>query len=158
MVQRLKERLLRILKEVPELRDIFLSGQDIENKRKKIQRLLNDLLGRTFDIDPDTPPLKMDLTASSVRTFRRMTSRRNEKLAGYSLIGYIDALVNQSDWKNLPKPRPDFFAELEHLVKGIAGRADVYPDKAPFFTRLTGARAARLRSADLSRMAHSEQK
>jgi len=45
MVQRLKDRLLRILKEVPELRDIFLSEEDIEKKRKKIQRLLTDLLG-----------------------------------------------------------------------------------------------------------------
>lgn len=52
----------------------------------------------------------------------------------------------------IEKPRPDFFAELEHLLKGIMGKTGIYSEKSPAFTRHKGRRAARLKSADLSRM------
>ena len=83
---------------------------------------------------------------------RNLITRRSENLAGFSFLGYINELIHHPEQIKAPKPTPDFFAELDHLLKGIAGKAEVYPEKAPAFARYEGIKASRLRSADLSRM------
>jgi hypothetical protein len=34
-------------------------------------------------------------------------------------------------YRDIPKPTPDFFAELEHLLKGLMGKSGIYPEKVP---------------------------
>jgi len=71
-------------------------------------------------------------------------------LNGYWFL-YVENL------KEIEKPSPDFFAELDHLLKGLMGKSGIYPDKAPVFAKHEGKKAAKLRSADLSRMARGAQ-
>jgi len=55
-------------------------------------------------------------------------------------------------YRGLERPTPGFFAELDHLLRGITGRAGIYDKTFMAFTKHKGRKAARMRSADLSRM------
>jgi lysine 2,3-aminomutase len=79
-------------------------------------------------------------------------------LAGYSFIGYLVTLLTASNDEVFERPTVGFFAELERLVRGIMGATGIYAAKAPAFIKHEGPKAARMRSADLSRMARAAQK
>jgi lysine 2,3-aminomutase len=158
MEERFKNRVLKALEPLPGLRKILTSKNPLEQKRTKVRALLNSLLIKTFDDNPTLPSLKWVMTRDTILVFRNIISKRSEKLAQFSFLGYLNNLVHGNK-KNLgPQPTPDFFAELDYLVRGISGLADVYPDTAPAFSKYKGTRAARLRSADLSRMARGMEK
>ena len=65
---------------------------------------------------------------------------------------YLNELVYKQPLGKTPIPKPDFFAELEHLLKGLVGKSGIYPEKAPGFSKYDGRRAAKLRSVDLAKM------
>jgi lysine 2,3-aminomutase len=158
MEERIKNRVLKTLEPIPKLKKIMASKDSLQKKRVKVRALLNSLLIRTFDDNPALPSLKWVMTRDAILVFRNIISKRNEKLAQFSFLGYLNNLIRSNKKNSVPQPSPDFFAELEHLIRGISGRADVYPERAPAFSKYKGTRAARLRSADLSRMARGMEK
>lgn len=111
------------------------------------------MLETTFEENPEIPPLEWVLTRNAINTLRNLVSLRNEKLSGFPFLQYMDNILEMKKLPGTEKPGPGFFAELEHLLKGIVGKAGIYQAKAPGFTKYEGTQAARLRSADLSRMA-----
>jgi len=158
MENRIKGKLHRILDTIPELKTILLSSDSLEKKRIKIREFLNERLLATFEDDPSLPSLKWVLSRDAIRVFRNIISQRSEKVTGFSFLGYLNDLIHAENTEGLPHPKPDFFAELDHLLSGIAGLADVYPESPPVFSRFKGIRAAKLRSAELSRMARLVEK
>ena len=153
-----KLKLLNILNIFPELKNIVCSAGTIEQKREKIKKWLVALLKSTYVENPDIPPLEYILARTCITVFQQLISRRNEKLAGFNLLEYMEELLNQPNEKVSQKPKAGFFSELEHLIKGVAGKSGVYNEKAPAFVQHKGRKAAVLRSADLSRMARNSQK
>jgi len=149
---------LKTLEPIPKLKKILASKDPLEKKRAKVRALLNSLLIKTFDDNPTLPSLKWVLTRDAILVFRNLISKRSEKLAQFSFLSYINDLIHDSKKNSLPQPTPDFFAELDHLIRGISGQAEVYPETAPAFSKYEGVRAARLRSVDLSRMARGMEK
>jgi len=113
MDKRVRERLLEIFDCIPAIRDILLAKEDIENKREKIVAQLNTMLIATFDDDPSLPPLKWFLKMEAIRVFRKLLSRRSEKLAGHSLLNYIHNIINKKNINGIEKLSPDFCDELE---------------------------------------------
>ncbi len=158
MKEKAKKRLLSILEMVPSLKKIIVSDDSLEKKRKKIRNLLNAMLINTYDDNPDLPSLAWVLSRDAILVFRNITSRRSEKVAGFSLLGYLNDLIHKGKVFSGASPSQDFFAELKHLIHGISGHADVYPKSKPAFSLYKGKRAAKLRSADLSRMARIVEK
>ncbi len=158
MQERIKKRVLKTLEPIPQLKKIMASKDPLEKKRSKIRALLNLLLIKTFDDNPTLPSLKWVLTRDAILVFRNIISKRSEKLAQFSFLGYLNNLIHGSKKNSIQQPTPDFFAELDHLIRGISGRAEVYPETAPAFSKHEGIRAARLRSVDLSRMARDMEK
>lgn len=156
--EKAKHRLLKILDIAPTLRDIILSPDDIEKKREKIRDFLSNMLIATFDDDPTIPPLEWVLTRDAITVFRNILAHRSERLAQFSILKYIDNIVHDRFDQDTPKPTTDFFAELEHLFKGITGQTGVYSDKIPSFLKHDGTKGAKLRSTDLSRMDKATQK
>lgn len=145
--------LLKILSITPELRDILSSAVSLDEKRAAIRVWLSDLLAETYKNNADIQPLEYILTRDAINVFRKIVSERSEKLAGFGFVGYLAALLNGADHRSLERPSAGFFAELEHLMKGITGSSGIYEAaKTPAFSKYGGRRAARLRSADLSRM------
>ncbi|RLB28173.1 MAG: KamA family radical SAM protein [Deltaproteobacteria bacterium] len=148
----MRKRLHSILDIAPEIKGILLSTHTVEVKRKRIRDFLADMLLATFDNDPSIPPLEWILTRDAINVFRSILSARSESLAGFSFLHYLNNLLNNDNLKGLERPSAGFFAELEHLLKGVTGKAGIYPEKIPAFMKYEGQKAARLRSADLSRM------
>ncbi len=158
MDDRARERLLEILGTVPPLRDIMLSKVTFKVKRAKIRRFLAKMLIETFDDDPNLPTLEWVLTRDAIIAFRNIISRRSAALAGFSFLKYMNDLIHGDGSNSIPKPTPGFFAELDHLIRGISGKADIYMENAPASAKHEGLKAAKLRSADLSRMARTVEK
>ena len=155
--ERIRNKLLRILDIAPALKEILISSESVDIKRNKIRRFLADVHAATFSDDHTVPPLEWILARDTIRIFRTIIWPRSEILTGYSFLKYLDDLLHAENLRDIEKPSPDFFAELDHLLKGIMGKTGIYPEKAPAFTRHEGRRAARLRSADLSRMSKTVQ-
>lgn len=148
-----RDKLFSILEYSPHLKEIIRSSVDLEEKRKRLRYFLSDTLFMTFEDQPAIPPLEWILTRNAVGVFKNMISRRNERLAGFSILSYISDLAGQDTQKGLPHPSPGFFRELEALVRGISGKTGIYSDKVPGFLKKEGRNAAKLRSKDLSKMA-----
>ncbi len=153
----MRKKLLRILDTAPELKTIMLSSLTTEEKREKIRAFLNSLMDTSFDNKPAISSLEWVLTRDAVGAFRTILSTRSEKLADHSVLRYLNDLLHKDDLNGVPKPSSGFFAEIDHLLKGIMGKAGVYPDKVPAFLKYQGVQAARRRSSDLSRMARASQ-
>jgi lysine 2,3-aminomutase len=156
--ERVKARLRRVLGIAPALKEIMLSSDPVGHKRKKIGNFLAQSEVASFDNDTSIHSLEWVLTRDANRTLSNIFSARSESLAGYSLLNYLNELLHGGHLADIPEPKPGFFAELEHLLKGVMGKTGVYPEKAPAFMQYAGTRAAKLRSADLSRMARTSQK
>ena len=155
---RYKIKLLNILNNSIDLKEILNSDAGIEQKREKIRKWLVQVLEETYIENPEIPPLEYIMARNSISVFRKLIALRSEKLAGYSFLNYLDALVNPSKGNPIEQPTPGFFAELEHLIKGVLGKSGIYDEKTPAYTKYKGRRAANLRSADLSRMARISKK
>jgi lysine 2,3-aminomutase len=158
MDDRVKKRLLKSLNAIPPLKGIMISKDPFEKKRIKIRALLTKMLIDCFEENPEDPSLKWILTRDAILVFRNIISRRSAVLAEFSFLKYIDDLIHDKRKKSVALPTPGFFAELDHLFRGISGQAEVYPESKPAFAKYHGEKAAKLRSADLSRMARSVEK
>ena len=151
----MREKLLRILDIAPELKAIMLTSYPLEIKRKRIRTLLSDIKDAAYYDNPSNPSLEWILTRDAVNTLRSILSIRSEMLSGYSMLKYMDDLLNMDDLKGIEKPASGFFAEIDHLLKGVMGKTGIYSDKIPAFMKHEGLKAAKLRSVDLSRMART---
>jgi lysine 2,3-aminomutase len=157
--KQIKTRLWNILSGSPQLRDILISPASVEEKKSAIHSWLSDVLTETYTDNRDIQPLEYILVRDAINVFRKIVAERSEKMAGYSFIGYLVALLSASKDENPQRPTAGFFAELEHLIRGIEGKSGIYDaNKPPAFIKYEGRRAAKMRSADLSRMAQASQK
>ena len=156
--QQIKTRLRNILSIAPQLHDIIVSSATVEEKKDNVHTWLSDILVDTYKDNSNIKPLEYSLVHDAITVFRRILSDRSEKLAGYSFIGYLVTLSTASNDEVFERPTAGFFAELERLVRGIMGTTGIYAAKAPAFIKHEGPKAARMRSADLSRMARASQK
>ena len=156
--QQIKTRLRNILSIAPQLHDIIVSSATVEEKKDDVHTWLSDILVKTYKDNSNIKPLEYSLVHDAITVFRRILSDRSEKLAGYSFIGYLVTLSTASNDEVFERPTTGFFAELERLVRGIMGTTGIYAAKAPAFIKHEGPKAARMRSADLSRMARASQK
>jgi lysine 2,3-aminomutase len=153
--QQIKNRLRSILSIAPQLLEIIISSATLEEKKATALNWLADMLAKTYTDNRDIPPLEYILVHSAIGVFLKVLSDRSEKLAGYSFFGYIVTLLTASKDENFERPTAGFFAELDHMVKGIMGASGIYDVKSPSFSKYEGRKAARMRSADLSRMARA---
>ena len=135
------------------LNEIFTSTAPLDEKRRRIRRYLSNMLLNMVDASHQLPPLEWVVCRDATWVMRNLLSIRSEELAGFSLLAFIEDLLHSPARAEQPLPSLGFLAELEHLFKGIGGKSGIYKEKPPAFLNHTGRKAARMRSADLSRMA-----
>lgn len=135
------------------LAGIFFSPILVEEKRLQLCQYLTDTLVHMVDGKEKIPPLEWIVCRDAAGVMRNILSERSEELAGFSFLNYINDLLHSSSTSGLPPLTPDFLAELEHLIKGLCGMSGIYKEKPPTFLNHSGRKAARMRSADLSRLA-----
>ncbi len=156
--QQIQNRLRNILSIAPQLYEILISSATNEEKKAASRTWLSGMLAETYKDNRNISPLEYILVREAINVFLRVTSDRAENVAGFSFFGYLVAFLTASNHENLERPTAGFFAELEHMLKGIMGTTGIYDAKPPSFSRHEGRKASRLRSADLSRMARLSQK
>ena len=147
-----KEKLINIFDIVPGLKEIFISTDPLETKRKRLVHFLTDKLVAAFNENPGIPSLEWVLTRDATRIFINILSVRNENLTGFSFLKYTNDLIFDNSSSDIEKPSLGFFAELEHLMKGIFGKTGIYSGKSSSFLKYEGIEAAKIRSTDLSKM------
>ena len=148
-----RSQVLEILDESPRLKEILLSGNSLEEKRKSVRKYLSEMLIATFDDNPAIPPLEWILTRNAINMCRTMISHRSERLAEFSLLGYLEALLHDGADADVKPPSPGFMEEFSHLIRGIVGKTGIYSGEPPEFLSMEGREAAKFRSEDLSDMA-----
>ncbi|SDO73308.1 KamA family radical SAM protein [Desulforhopalus singaporensis] len=151
------QKLRQIIALSPEIEEIFLSPLLLDEKRMQLRVYLSNMLLAVFSETDKIPPLEWIVCRDATWVMRNILTARSEELSGFSVLKYVDALLNNSSEKQ-PPLTADFLAELEHLLKGIQGISNIYKEKAPAFLRHSGRKAAKMRSTDLSRMARQTQK
>jgi lysine 2,3-aminomutase len=149
---KIRNRLHRILDIAPAFKESLLSTSSIDVQRENFRNFLSGLFEKTHD-DETLSPLEWILVRDTIKVLLTILSPRSERLAGFSFLQYVNDLLYRENLGDIPKPTPDFFAELERLLKGLMGKSGIYPEKVPSFAKHKGAKAAKLRSNDLSRMA-----
>ena len=112
MDNKAKKRLLSILDSIPALKKILASADPLEKKRKKIREMLNTMLIKTYDDNPSLPSLSWVMTRDAILVFRNIISRRSEKIAEYSFLGYLNDLIHDGKISSKNPPTPGFFSEL----------------------------------------------
>jgi lysine 2,3-aminomutase len=156
--QRLKNKILNILDLAPPLKDILCSDEPPAAKRIKFQHFLGIRLREPFEEDSSIPPLEWIIARNAIEAFRNIISARSERIAEFSFLNYLIDLVQREDYRDMQLPSKGFMAELEHLLRGVMGKAGIYTEKFPVFQKYEGRRAASLRSKDLSRMMRTARK
>ena len=156
--QQIKTRVQNILSIAPQLHDIIVSSATVEEKKNDVHAWLSDILAETYKDNFNIKPLEYILVHDAISVFRRIISDSSEKLAGYSFIGYLVTLSTASNDDVFERPTTGFFSELDRLLRVIMGTTGIYAAKPPSFIKHEGPKAARMRSADLSRMARVSQK
>ena len=154
----IRKKLNKILDIAPELKQILNLRDNIDVKKKHIRMFLANLPSYMFDNNQGIHSLEWLLIRDTITVLENIIFKRNEQLAGFSLLQYIDDLLNKDDIQDMENPTPGFFAEIGHLLKGIMGKANLYSQTTPTFSKYEGLRASKLRSKDLSRIADSAHK
>ncbi|NNF98734.1 MAG: KamA family radical SAM protein [Desulfobacteraceae bacterium] len=153
-----RDKLLKILDITPELKEIMVTRKPLAYKRDKFRKFITSLIISSFEDNPAIAPLEWVMTRTAVDVCRSLLSKRNEHLAGFSFLAYLNDILHNDAPRGIEKPDPGFFVEVEHLLRGISGQTMIYEKKPPAFVKYSGRKAALLRSADLSRMARASQK
>jgi lysine 2,3-aminomutase len=149
------QQIRKIIALDPAMEAILLADLTLEEKRLRLRSHLSNILLNIFDNSRDMASLEWVTCRDAVWVLRNMLNTRSEELAGFSLLAYLDALLHGRPVE--PVPTSAFVAELQHLFKGIKGLSNIYTEKPPAFLKHSGRTAAKLRSADLSRMARKAQ-
>ncbi|THB72323.1 MAG: KamA family radical SAM protein [Desulfobulbaceae bacterium] len=142
----------------PTIEKIICGDHALDEKRFELRSHLANKLSEIFDHSDTIPPLEWVLCRDAIWVLRNIIARRSEDLAGYSVLEYLSRLVRDESPDDIAGLTPDFVEEISHLLKGISGKAGIYPDDPPSFLNLEGVDAARERSAYLSDMARQSER
>lgn len=153
MTETLARKLRSAIALNPEIEAILLESIPLEDKRLKLREHLAGMLIDISDISDPIRPMEWILRRDAVWVFRNILNPRSEDLAGFSVLEYIDAVINNSVTENMPDLSDGFVAEIEHLIKGVSDISDVYQEEPPSFLTMEGRDAANERSEYLSEMA-----
>lgn len=152
------EKLRQILALDPSIFEILKEDTTLEEKRRKLRGHLSDLLLTVFDESQQIPPLEWIVCRDATWVMRNFLAPRSEKLAGFSFLEFIHTFLLHPERANARLLTPDFLAELKHLIKAVGGISGIYTEKPPAFLKHSGRKAAKMRSADLSKMARNASK
>jgi lysine 2,3-aminomutase len=154
--QRVKQ-IRQIIALDPTMEAILLSNATLEEKRYKLRDHLSNLLLNIYDKTHDMAALEWVVFKDTIWVLRNMLNTRNERLAGFSLLAYLEDMLHGHQHHQGPVPSSGFIAELQHLVKGIKGLTTLYSENPPAFLKHSGRTAAKMRSTNLSRIADKAQ-
>lgn len=151
-----RKKLLSVLAVDAEISGILTSEVGLEEKRVRMKALLAVRADEIFDGSTRIPTLEWIIAREAIGVLKNILAIRSERISDFSFLKYITDIIDGKAVESVPSPA--FIAEVEHLVKGVSGKAGIYENKVPRFAAEWGEKAARLRSVELSKMAARAQK
>jgi lysine 2,3-aminomutase len=153
MNMQLVEKLQAAVALNPEIYAILISSRSLEEKRSCLRDYLANILAEISDNTDPIRPMEWILCRDAVWVFRSILNSRSEELSEFSVLAYLDSLLNNRSEGESLEISEGFVQEIEHLIKGVSGLAGIYSEDPPAFLALEGREAAIERSAYLSDMA-----
>lgn len=132
------------------LKAILLVDGDIEDRRKALLDYLNEKEAFWHSRDINIHPLELVPANRCLASLRKILSPRNERMAGFSTLQHLMDIANG---RAPEEGSRGFLLEIIHLVEGINGRTEIYPDRQSSKTHLKGRKAAIARSKQLDTIA-----
>ena len=105
--------------ENPELREILKESKDIDDARTKLFQFSKDMEWKIRSGELDLPKLDYAQALEALKVFNNIISPRNEKLSGFSTIGYLMDLAKG----NVGEISEGFVEEIIHLLRAIKGKS-----------------------------------
>lgn len=149
-----KNKLYRLWKANPPIYSLLRECKNHKIARNYLHNYLSEVLRTIYYGAERMQSLEIAIQMNCVITFRRIISRRSERLTHFSIVELLWKLAREK-YDDLPDNLNDGFLEhLYHLFRGLQGKSGIYDDLPfPDFIYLNGREAAVSRSNDLDTLA-----
>lgn len=155
------EKFLEIFEPLPEIKNILLTSESLEEAREKLSEFAEELLWKYKNGGIKVDPIDRWLAIESINVFLNIISEYGEKAAGFSTLEYL-LKATKGDEHVLSIITEGFVEEFRHLFKAIAGvsgyskgwlgpKLEAAGIKFVDFSKIKGRKAALARSEYLDR-------
>jgi lysine 2,3-aminomutase len=134
----------------PEMDEELRMGKDLDEIRGRLISLLNHREQHFHSHDCRVENLERVNALNCIQVLKNFISRRNESLAGESVI---DGLASPYLGQDGTEFTADFYTDILKITLGSLSQSDIYKEEAPSFTNMSDREAAVHRSNYLDGMA-----
>ncbi|NJE06004.1 KamA family radical SAM protein [Thermococcus sp. M36] len=114
------ERFLEVFEPLPEIREILLTSNTLEEARKRLSKFAEELLWKYKNGEINVDPIDRWLGIEATSVFLNIISEYGEKAAGFSTLEYLWK-ATRGDKHVLSIITDGFVEEFRHLFKAMAG-------------------------------------
>ncbi len=113
---------LAIFQGLPEIKEMLLNSQNVEEARDELKKFAKDLLWRYKNGEMNLNPIDRWLAIEAINVFMNIISKYGEKAAGFSTLEYLwKATTGKEDALN--ELTRGFVEEFRHLFLAMAGKS-----------------------------------
>ncbi|WP_203219015.1 KamA family radical SAM protein [Geoglobus acetivorans] len=150
---------LEIFEPLPELKELLLKAENIDEARNLAQKFSGELLIKCKNGEIVSKPVERWLCEEAIGVFMNLTSEYMENVAGFSTLEYLWR-ATKGDENVLSVITEGFVEEFRHLFRAMAGKAEYSKGwlgqmlsergvEFVDFDRIKGRKAAEIRSKHL---------
>ena len=156
------EDFLKIFEPLPEIKEILLTSENVEEARDKLRKFAEDLLWKYKNGEIEVDAMDRWLAVEAINVFLNIISEYGEKVAGFSTLEYLWK-ATKGDKRVLGIITEGFVEEFKHLFKAMAGvsgyskgwlgpKLEAAGVKFVDFSKIKGRKAALMRSEYLDKV------
>jgi len=119
-----KSLIKELWKENPEIFKILKESEDLEKARQNLFMFSKDMEWKYREGERELHKLDYASALEAIKVFSNFISSRNEKIAGFSTLGYLWSLA-KDDQEITEEIGEGFLEEFIHIFKAIKGKADI---------------------------------
>lgn len=119
-----KSLIEKLWRENPEIFKLLKESENLKEVRQKLFEFCKDLEWKYREGKEELHKLEYATALEAIKVFNNLISFRNEKIAGFSTLGYLWSLAK--DNQEITEEVSDgFLEEFFHLFKAMKGKADI---------------------------------
>jgi len=119
-----KSLIKELWKENPEIFRLLKESENLKETRQRLFEFSKNLEWKYREAKEELHKLEHATALEAIKVFNNLISLRNEKIAGFSTLGYLMQIVKDNQ-ENIEEISEGFLEEFIHLFKAIKGKADI---------------------------------
>jgi len=119
-----KSLIKELWKENPEIFRLLKESENLKETRQRLFEFSKNLEWKCREAKEELHKLEHATALEAIKVFNNLISLRNEKIAGFSTLGYLMQIVKDNQ-ENIEEISEGFLEEFIHLFKAIKGKADI---------------------------------